>query len=282
MAKIAPGSELVAVAGSYVAEGSVLAEGSVVEIEGGAVEGSVIQGVVQGVVQGGVVEGASGVVEGGDPARITYDADVEAHQHGPQHGSVAVQRNYEDKDNIQGAVYSLVLCPIFGVLSCTVWEDTTAGTVVLTIAIILYVFGVFTTTTTIHPGMTTDLETEAFSPSELDAIVAEVNGARVSVCVHVRCSHSFWASNRRTFYNDKELLKTEASFEQTDVFKYGERVNEAQNPSSVDMGGFGMCVVHLNVACDTDALTLGVERGDRKFSSKGRECTERTEQRGHL
>ena len=130
--------------------------------------------------------------------------------------------------------------------------------------------------------MTTDLETEAFSPSELDAIVAEVNGARVSVCVHVRCSHSFWASNRRTFYNDKELLKTEASFEQTDVFKYGERVNEAQNPSSVDMGGFGMCVVHLNVACDTDALTLGVERGDRKFSSKGRECTERTEQRGHL
>ena len=73
----------------------MLAEGSVVEIEGGAVEGSVIQGVVQGVVQGGVVEGASGVVEGGDPARITYDADEEAHQHGPQHGSVAVQRSDE-------------------------------------------------------------------------------------------------------------------------------------------------------------------------------------------
>ena len=151
MASIAPGSELVAVAESYVAEGSVLAEGSVVdgsvvlggsvaggvvagsvvEIEGGAVEGSVVQGVVQG-----------GVVEGGDPARNTCDADEEAHQHGPQHGSVAVQRNENDN---QGTVFCLVLCPIFGVLSCTVWEGTTAGTVVLTIAIILYVFGVLAT-----------------------------------------------------------------------------------------------------------------------------------------
>jgi hypothetical protein len=162
MASIAPGSELVAVAESYVAEGSVLAEGSVVdgsvvlgglvaggvvagsvvEIEGGTVEGSVVQGVVQG-----------GVVEGGDPARNTCDADEEAHQHGPQHGSVAVQRSDEYNDT-QGAVSWLVTCPIFGVLSCTVWEGTTAGTIVLTIAIILYVIFVFNNSVFWHLGMT--------------------------------------------------------------------------------------------------------------------------------
>jgi hypothetical protein len=138
--------------GSVVLGGSVaggVVAGSVVEIEGGAVEGSVVQGVVQG-----------GVVEGGDPARNTCDADEEAHQHGPQHGSVAVQRSGEYNMPVEGNDLLLVLCPIFGVLSCTVWEGTTAGTVVLTIAIILYVFGVFDTMR--HPGMTTDLETEAF------------------------------------------------------------------------------------------------------------------------
>jgi len=61
---------------------------------------------------------------------------------------------------------------------------------------------------------------------------------------------------------------TEASFEQTDVFQYGECVNEAQNPSSVDMGGFGMCVVHLNVACDTDAL--GLNEAKQKAISNNR------------
>ena len=44
----------------------------------------------------------------------------------------------------------MVLCLIFGVLSCTVWEGTTAGTVVLTIAIILYVIDVFTTLSAPH------------------------------------------------------------------------------------------------------------------------------------
>ena len=120
------------------------------------------------------------------------------------------------------------------------------------------------------------METEAFSSSDLDAIVAEVNGTRVGVCVHVRCSHGFWE-----FYEDEvsdgdggtrivtmQRSVTEASFEQTDVFKYGERVNEAQNPSSVDMGGFGMCVVHLNVACDTDAL--GLNEAKQKAISNNR------------
>ena len=68
-------------------------------------------------------------------------------QHGPQHGSVRYAALNENShgNGAEGAIIFLVLCPIFGVLSCTVWEGTTAGTVVLTIAIILYVFGVLAT-----------------------------------------------------------------------------------------------------------------------------------------
>ena len=110
-----------------------------------------------------------------------------------------------------------------------------------------------------------DLETEVFSPSELDAFLAEVNGARVSVCVHVRCSHNVWLDDE----NGRQFV-SEASFDQTDTFKYGECANDPQNPSSVDMGGFGTCLVHLNVACDTDALTLGLNEAKQKAISDNR------------
>ena len=63
---------------------------------------------------------------------------------------------------------------------------------------------------------------------------------------------------------------TRASFDQTDIYKYGECANDPQNPSLVDMDGFGMCVVHLNVACDTDALTLGLNDAKQKAISDNR------------
>ena len=143
MASVAPGPEIVVFAGVR----DVVEEGSV---------GSVVQGVA--------VESAGGVAEGGDPERNMCDADEEAHRH----GSVAAQKNKCDALRSSLRILFLVLCPIFGVLSCTAWEGTTAGTVVLTIAIILYFFCVCTTL-----WIWMDLETEVLSPSELDAFLAQ-------------------------------------------------------------------------------------------------------------
>ena len=206
--------------------------------------------------------------------RSTKPVDEEA-QHGPQHGSVRYARLNENShgNGAEGALISLVLCPIFGVLSCTVWKGTTAGTVVLTIAIVFYAFGIIYMWG--HPGMTKDLDTEALSESELDAIVAKVNGARVGVCVHVRCSHSFYElqsfetpdndGGTRTAFS-RELV-TEVSFCQTNILEYGKCVDAPQSTKSVDMGGFGMCVVYLDVACDTNALTLGLKEAKEKAIS---------------
>ena len=210
-----------------------------------------------------------------DPERNTCDADEEAHRHGPQHVSVAAEP-IGMGDAVLGAVYWLVLCPIFGVLSCTVWKGTTAGTWVLIIAIFLYAYSA--ACTLCHPAMRLDLDTKALSKSELDALVAEVNEARVGVCVHVRCTHSFWKQftvevsdgDGGTTTQYEERLVTEVSFDQTDIFKYGECAVDPQNPSSVDMGDFGMCVVRLNVACDTDALTLGLNEAKEKAISDNR------------
>ena len=174
--------------------------------------------------------------------RSTKPVDEEA-QHGPQHGSVRYARLNENShgNGAEGALISLVLCPIFGVLSCTVWKGTTAGTVVLTIAIVFYAFGVMKML--IHPGMTKDLDTEALSESELDAIVAKVNGARVGVCVHVRCSHSCYefqnhqaqSDDGSTYTVTEAVFVTEMSFDQTDILEYGECADAPQNPKSVDM-----------------------------------------------
>ena len=96
----------------------------------------------------------------------------------------------------------------------------------------------------------------------------------MGVCVHVRCTHSSWRDV--AIYIDGQHAGTErqfvseASFDQTDTFKYGECANDPQNPSSVDMGGFGTCLVHLNVACDTDALTLGLNEAKQKAISDNR------------